>query len=371
MERITSQAILRARRWTLLLPFLLALAASPARAQSQTPADVAFAEGRALLDEGRYREACDKFEQSQALDRSPGTLLNLGNCYEPVGDLVRALATFEQAFIDSQQEPDADRRQAWSDAARERIVSLGKRIPRLRVRGLPAGGSITIDAQPPDVTDLGVRVNPGHHVLEAHAPGRRPFRVEFDIVVGQQLAVNVPRLEPESSPAAAPLAPPGSGQALATGSTPSTAGPPSDGRALAPAGASPPVEPRNELGGAGLDPGPAPSARSGHGPWPWVLVGTGAALLGTGVATGLAAKSKSDQLAHECGGKRCDRSLEGVQDSARSLALVTDVLWITGAVAAGVGVTLFVLDSGDAGAGTALQAGCFDVGCGLVAAGQF
>src|SRR5512132_1412974 len=67
-----------AKRSRLLLPALiLALPLSlapPARAAS-TPADKAVA---TVL----FNDACPKFEESQRIDPTPGTLLNLGDCYE-------------------------------------------------------------------------------------------------------------------------------------------------------------------------------------------------------------------------------------------------------------------------------------------------
>jgi hypothetical protein len=101
-------------------------------------------------------------------------------------------------------------------------------------------------------------------------------------------------------------------------------------------------------------------------------------LLGTSLVTGLMASSKAGQLEDECTGMaadgrpECPPSLRDVKDSAESLALVTDVLWITGALAAGAGITLFVLDDGGATeSGTSVQTGCFAGGCGLLAQGRF
>ena len=51
-------------------------------------------------------------------------------------------------------------------------------------------------------------------------------------------------------------------------------------------------------------------------------------------------------------------------------AVTTDVLWISGALFVGAGVTLFVLDQ-RAAESVAVQAGCFDAGCGLQANGSF
>jgi len=62
--------------------------------------------------------------------------------------------------------------------------------------------------------------------------------------------------------------------------------------------------------------------------------------------------------------------LESRRDSIQARATVADVLWISGAVFVGAGVTLFVLDH-RASESVAVQAGCFDAACGLQANGTF
>jgi hypothetical protein len=292
-------------------------------------ADAAFEEARELFDQGRFKEACDKFELSMQLDPSPGTLLNLGNCYEPQGDLVRALAAFERALADAQKTPDVKRRELWTSAARERIAALSARVPEIVVRGAPEGGVVTLDGTP-ITPDEKQRLNPGRHTIEATAPGKRRFERSVELSAGQKLELELPALEAEAP--AAVLSPP-------------------------------PV-----------DSEPPPSDRAaGFGPWPYILAGTGAALLGGSLVTGLMARSKADELDRECQNGRCDPSLENVKDSAETLALTTDVLWIGGALLAGAGVTLFVIDatSGPDEATTAIRTGCFDAGCGLLASGRF
>ena len=66
--------------------------ASPASAQGHDPvaAEAAFAEARALMQKGRFDEACPKLEASLSLDPALGTLLNLGDCYEKVGKTASA-----------------------------------------------------------------------------------------------------------------------------------------------------------------------------------------------------------------------------------------------------------------------------------------
>lgn len=337
---------LRATRATAALLSMCLLSSAQAWAQApadrtlsaKEQADAAFEEARTLLDEGRTREACDKFELSMSLDPSPGTLLNLGNCYEP-NDLVRSIATFERALADAQTWPDAEKKERWTDAAKGRLADLTQKVPLLTVRSGEPQARVALDGQMIEV-GAALRVNPGPHVLEASAPEKRPYRQELQVTLGQRLDITLPPLEP-----------------------------------LAPAA---PVEPGPPLLS---EPPPAPAADSGQsqfGVLPWILGGGGALLLGTSLVTGLMASSKAGQLDDECTGvgpdgtRECPSSLRSVKDSAESLALVTDVLWITGALAAGAGITLFVLDDGGATeSGTAVQTGCFGGGCGLLARGRF
>ena len=305
---------------------------TPAAAPPRDPATIAradalFKEARSLAEQGHARAACEKFELSQSLDPSPGTLLNIGNCYEPQGDLVRALAIFEKAFIDAQRSTNFGRRELWTNAARERIASLSQRVPWLSVRGAPAGTRVRLDEQEIDASKGAMRVNPGEHRVEHSAPGKRTYAQSFTIEPGERLAVNLPPLDDDTP-------------------SPTALGATSDRRAAAPSGAS------------------------DFGVWPWVLGGGGAALLGASLVTGILAASKADQLDRECDGDDCPASLEDVRDSGQTLATATDVLWITGALAAGAGITLFLLDDGDTEA-PAVEAGCFAMSCGVRASGRF
>jgi hypothetical protein len=102
-----------------------------------------------------------------------------------------------------------------------------------------------------------------------------------------------------------------------------------------------------------------------------VLSGAGIGLLATSLGTGLAANAKEDKLVDECVGNECPLELEGTRDSAKTLALMTDIFWVTGLIATGVGVTLFVLESQDETTSADVEAGCFGSGCGVLASGHF
>lgn len=321
-----------------------AAAAAPADAQARdAQAEAKFREGRSLLDQGRFQEACQKFEESLNLASSPGTLLNLGNCYEQPGDLLRALAAFQRALAEAPKETDPDRRQAWTEAARERLEAVSERVPQLTVHPSPTPGvRVRVDGQPLQNLGVPLRLNPGKHRVDASADQKLPFVQEISLVASQKVDLTIPALE--DLPSGASSAPP------------PYSPPPAD----APAETS--------TGGG-----------SRFGVWPYALMGGGAAVFATGLVTGLIANSKANDLDEQCtsmvdaeGRRICEPGLEDTRDSAETLATVTDVLWISGLVVAGAGVTLFILNEPEAeSSAPSLEAGCFASGCGLRASGRF
>lgn len=68
-----------------------------------------FREGRALLVEGRFAEACSRLEQSQGLEPRLGTQLNVAFCRERLGDLAGALRNFQEAASVARREGDTER----------------------------------------------------------------------------------------------------------------------------------------------------------------------------------------------------------------------------------------------------------------------
>src|SRR5512141_381175 len=68
-----------------------------AAAQDPAGAELLFREGRRLLDEGNVDAACEKLQESQALDPMSGTLLNLADCLTKQGKTATAWARFRNA----------------------------------------------------------------------------------------------------------------------------------------------------------------------------------------------------------------------------------------------------------------------------------
>src|SRR5688572_27323641 len=83
--RVPRNASVRFSRCVLVLLVCLSVArhakAEPS-ASEQATARSLFDQGRALATEGKYEQACPKFEESQRLHPGIGTLFNLASCYE-------------------------------------------------------------------------------------------------------------------------------------------------------------------------------------------------------------------------------------------------------------------------------------------------
>jgi hypothetical protein len=165
-----------------VLAALLALAAA-ARAEDPSEADRLFRDGRALLKDGRIAEACVRFEDSLALDRAFGTLLNLGDCWERLGRTASAW----RAFGEAAELARADGRPDRIALATSRVAAVEPRLCRLSVEVAPGSALVvSIDGRRVD-PGTPVLVDPGRHVIEASGvfreivdvsqPGTRVVRV--------------------------------------------------------------------------------------------------------------------------------------------------------------------------------------------------
>jgi hypothetical protein len=125
-------------------------------------ADALFQEGRAAVRQGNWELGCPKFEESLRLDAAPGTRINLGECEERTGHLVRALELYQQAASELAND---DRRMPL---AKQRAEAVGTRIPRLVV---PQGARVRIDGRLDAQGAEEVRLDPGRHTIVILARG--------------------------------------------------------------------------------------------------------------------------------------------------------------------------------------------------------
>lgn len=210
--------------------------ASRAFAQNadKAAAEALFDRGLSLLKEGKYAEACERLEQSQAIERGIGTMLYLAECYEKVGKTASAWALFREAASLAQAEGQVER----ADAGRRRAEKLEKGLSKLAVQ-VPSANKVpglritdNGSALLPTVWGLALPVDPGVHRIEARADGYLPW--SSDVKVGAQAdsaELRVPLLEkdPNAEAAAVATAPsPAETAAAASTSSPAPAAEPVD-----------------------------------------------------------------------------------------------------------------------------------------------
>jgi serine/threonine-protein kinase len=182
----------------------LAVFAASARAQS-VDADVLFREGKRLLKAGKVAEACEKFEASDRVESSVGTLLNLGDCRERNHQLATAWGTFRRAaraaklVRDAKREAEARRREKL---LAPRLSYLTVEVPDAsRVDGLSiTRNGVELDRQ---LWNESVPVDADDYDLAASAPGHLGWETRMRIdAEAKRATVRVPTLEPQ--PTAAP-----------------------------------------------------------------------------------------------------------------------------------------------------------------------
>ena len=264
-------------------------------------AQALFDEGRSLLGENRYAEACPKLAESQALEPAPGTLLNLAVCHEGEGQLATAWGEFTQVLSEAKRDGRNDRRviaEAHLDALESRVPKLTVVVPtRSRVDGLEVWlKGLTLRSSS---WDLQIPVNPGEIEVTAKAPGRQAYVAQVQCAEGAPCSVTIPVL------AELPKPPP----------------PP------------PVVETRVQ---PGVRPQPAVEPDTGRRDAAYVAAGVGVVALGVGSFFGLRARSQWDDANGHCPDNACDSQGSSLSHSALTSARIADVAFGLGAIGLGV-----------------------------------
>jgi tetratricopeptide (TPR) repeat protein len=177
----------------------LMVAAPSVHAQSagdKAAAEALFSDGRRLMSQNNYKEACPKFEASLKLDPGVGAMLNLADCYEKNGQTASAWAEFREASAAARAAGSKDR----EDLARQRAAALEPKLSRLTVALGKQSAQVTRDGTVLDSAVFGtpMPVDPGKHVIEATAPGKKKWSTAVDVANGARVSVDVPALQEES-----------------------------------------------------------------------------------------------------------------------------------------------------------------------------
>lgn len=180
----------------LLLP---ASAQADASSGDVAAADVLFTDAKKLVAAGRFNDACPKFEESERLDPTPGTLLNLGDCYKQATPprTASAWGAYQQAGILARSRGDRERQQA----AIQRAQTIEPVLSRVTISPVPAARISGLDVKW-DGKNLGagswdtaIPVDSGEHAIEASAPGKAGWAGKVLVRLnGGTMTVEVPVL---------------------------------------------------------------------------------------------------------------------------------------------------------------------------------
>jgi len=258
-------------------------------------AETLYRQGRQLMTERRFEEACAKFAESQRLDPASGTLLNLAACHE-------ARHLFASAWLEYIEATTWARRDQRTDRvayAEERIQALQPNLSHLTVLVDPGADVSELQIEVDGVLlrgaarEVPIPVDPGSHRIDARAPGREPWSKSVSVdEAPTNVTVRIPVLEPVLLP------------------------PPQPSPIVAPPPAPPAAEPRR----------PIPSAVYVAG---GVTLGAVAASSVTGVWF-LNKKAQYEKSADD-----------GDYREARTAGIVNAVFWVATAIGAGTTAYLY------------------------------
>ncbi|MBS2017926.1 MAG: hypothetical protein JST00_33935 [Deltaproteobacteria bacterium] len=306
---MTNVPFARSARVVLLLTLTVAVpraAVADTGGQDKALAEALFDQGVAAMKQGQNAEACPKLAESQRLDPAPGTLLYLADCYEKVGKLATAWATFREAAASAH----AGNQPAREELGNRRAALLAKELPYVTVAAPSAasGTEIRLDDTPLRTALWGteVPVDPGSHAIHASGAGLVPWSTTINVGRGEHVRVDVPVLAREAG-----------GQA--------------------PAAVSPPSEPTTSPPPEVHEPG----RRSWQRPAGLVIGAVGLVAIGVGSVFGARAFSKWGDAEPLCPNDLCTPEGRELADSASSAAGLSTGMFVAGAVLATTGAVLF------------------------------
>lgn len=297
------------------LALVLTSSVRTAHAQESSRAQALFDDGRRLMNEGHFQEACPKLAASQRLDPGAGTLMNLATCYEKNGQLASAWAAFKEAAAASRASGHAD----WELAARGRAEKLEPDLARLVVvvpkESQVPGLVVERDGTAIDAAEWATPIptDAGQHTIRALAPGKKTWSTEVTIAGAKaQATVTVPALE-AAEVAPAPAARPG--ETATSSAAPSNAG-----------------QPQRIIG--------------------LVVAGAGVVAIGAGAFFGLKASSTYDDALPFCNAaNQCKQRGLDLRDDAGSEATISTFAFIAGGALVAGGAVLYFTAPRGGGAG--------------------
>ncbi len=291
----------------------------------------------------KWDDAIAAFELAYNNVPTPKFLFNIGRCYEKAGDLYNAM-DYTQQFVDLT--PAGEEREDAEEMAEMLQQRLKKTSGELSVVSSPPGATVRLTGESKKLTGktpFKRWLEAGEWKLKVTLTDHKAHEKEISIALGEAMEALVQLEENIATPVAAHPPP-----EPAAAPKPKVA--PSDGKATSEQPA-PPVkgEVKAEKTEVAAKKAEAPDNTvveepEGDGPRWAVLapLAAGAALVAGGVVMGAMASVKQDELDEMRAQPHNWSELEALHDDAESKAMVSNVLYAAGGVAAVAGVVLWL-----------------------------
>jgi hypothetical protein len=283
---------------------ILLFLARTASGQTDATAETLFRDGKKLLADKRYDEACPKFAESARMEPSSGVQLALGLCLEAQGKTASAWGAYAAVVPLARRDGRADREKVAAAHAK----ALEPHMSRVTLAVDKTTAALDGLELREDGVVLGVAawtdlpVDPGPHKIEVRAPHYDVYTTMFTVPVDHSdQAIPIPPLTLTPVAVAAVVAPP---------------------------------------------PPPPPAAANAP---PWKVIGlatggAGVASIAVGSVLGALALGKVNQANKACPMSPCaNASAVSENGTAATLADASTGLFIAGGVLAAAGVLTFVL----------------------------
>jgi hypothetical protein len=181
-----------------------------------------FDRGLTLMREGKFAEACEQLEQSQAIEVGIGTMLYLADCYEHLGRTASAWALFREASSAARAEGQSERAQQGASRAALLEPKLSKLSVSVAAENKLSGLVVLVNGVNlvSGVWGVPVPVDPGESHIQARAPGYIEWATVQAVPPSGSVNVVVPMLQRDFATASVAEAPAPAPQA---GSQPSAA----------------------------------------------------------------------------------------------------------------------------------------------------
>ena len=358
--------------WVCCALVISQLPATVSAQSTKQSAKLLFKSGNENFNAKRYAKALDAFKRATALSPHPVMLKYIGNVYRAMWNYTRAIEYYRRYI--NQSPKDANQIRSLVAQLQAERASW----PALKFKTNPAGASIRIgESQAPivGVSPLTLRLPAGRHEFFLTKPGYSPLKrsILFEGRGTKSLTItmqadggpiaSVPVVQPVKPPVVKPAKPvmPAAKEvrpqptqvkpaARPIASTPSP-------QAVQPRVVAQPIQPTQssqqppsaQPQGVGERVEPTGSGWTRR-TWSWVGLGSGGALLVGGLAMGAVAAGTNGDLDTCRSNPACARTERevAIAGDVGTQALVADVLFVTGAVAASVGLALYLVSGDDA-----------------------